>query len=237
MAKHDKIKKLFEKGGGVFCTPLPDFRRKVEAALGIVFDWDGVFNKGEKHGGGSSPFNEVDSMGTNLFRFAFWMKHQNLPTSAIISGENNESATIWSQRESFHAAYSKMANKPEAIQHLCEKQGIAPEQLIYIFDDVLDLPVAEIVGVRLFIPRTANPLLNKYVIDNGLADYCTGASSGNYAVREACELLMGMLGVYEEALSERIKFSEKYSQFLAERNSTKTVLYTKQNNRITTLHP
>ena len=113
--------------------------------------------------------------------------------------------------------------------------SIAPQQVIYVFDDVLDLPVAETVGVRLFIPRKSNPLLNKYVLDNNLADYCTGASSGQYAVREACELLMGLLNVYDEALDERIQFSDRYKAYLNDRNAVKTAYYTFQNNNIVNL--
>ena len=235
MPHKEKIKKIFEAGGGVFNTPLSDLKRKVTASLALVLDWDGVFNAGEKMGGASSPFNEVDSMGTNLFRFGFWLKHQNLPATAIVSGEKNESANFWTSRECFHQGYSKIANKPDAIAHFCAMHSIAPQQVIYVFDDVLDLPVAETVGVRLFIPRKSNPLLNKYVLDNNLADYCTGASSGQYAVREACELLMGLLNVYDEALDERIQFSDRYKAYLNDRNAVKTAYYTFQNNNIVNL--
>ena len=135
-------------------------------------------------------------------------------------------------RERFHGSYSKFANKLEATKHLCETHCIEPNQICFVFDDVLDLSLAEVAGFRIFIPRKANPLFNEYVIKHQLADYVTGASSGESAVREACELLMGLNGNYNEVITERKNFSETYSSYLTLRKATTPVYYTMQDGAV-----
>ena len=60
----------------------------------FVLDWDGVFNSGEKTSTTGSSFSEVDSMGLNLLRYAYYLVHGKMPVTLVISGEKNESRTI-----------------------------------------------------------------------------------------------------------------------------------------------
>src|SRR5436853_3976192 len=43
-------------------------------------------------------------------------------------------------------------------------------------------------GIRILVNRKTAPLFIKYVKENKLADYITGAESGKFPVREGCEL-------------------------------------------------
>jgi 3-deoxy-D-manno-octulosonate 8-phosphate phosphatase (KDO 8-P phosphatase) len=222
----------YENLGGEFLVPLYKISEKLQSVKAFVFDWDGVFNDGVKQANGSSSFNEIDSMGTNLLRFSYFLRNKKAPVAAIISGEKNETAFFFSRREHFHKSYYKVADKRIALKHLCDEQGLKLNEICYFFDDVLDLPVASAVGLRIFIPRKATPLFTQYVKQNHLADYLTGSPSGQYAVREACEMLMAAYGVHEQVISLRMNFDDVYKQYIAARNDITTHFYTLSNGQI-----
>ncbi len=225
--------KVFENNGGKFLISESLLVSKLSRIKAFVFDWDGVFTNGEKDDQLQSRFNEVDSMGTNLLRFSFFLKHNQLPITAIISGENNKAAFTFTSRECFNANYFKVANKTDATKHLCETFGILANEIAYVFDDVLDLSVAKECGLRIFIPRKANPLFNDYVIKNKLADYITAAESGNFAVRESSEVLMSCFNLYDEAITQRVNYSDEYSNYITQRRAIKTKYFTISEGRIT----
>jgi 3-deoxy-D-manno-octulosonate 8-phosphate phosphatase (KDO 8-P phosphatase) len=224
--------KIFENNGGKFLDSESLLVSNLSRIKAFIFDWDGVFTNGEKDHDLQSRFNEVDSMGTNLLRFAFFLKHKHLPVTAIISGENNKAAFTFSTRECFNANYFKVANKTDATKHLCETYGILPSEIAYVFDDVLDLSVAKECGVRIFIQRKANPMFNAYVLKNKLADYVTFSESGRFAVRESCEMLMTAYGLFDEAVTQRVNYSDDYSNYITQRRSVKTRDFTMINGRI-----
>ena len=225
--------KVFENNGGKFLISESLLVSNLSRIKAFVFDWDGVFTNGEKDDQLQSRFNEVDSMGTNLLRFSFFLKHNQLPITAIISGENNKAAFTFTSRECFNANYFKVANKTDATKHLCETFGILPKEIAYVFDDVLDLSVAKQCGLRIFIPRKANPLFNEYVVKNKLADYITSAESGNFAVRESSEVLMSCYGLFDEAITQRVNYSDEYTNYITQRRAVKTKYFTITEGKIT----
>ena len=225
--------KVFENNGAKFLVSESLLLSNLSRIKAFVFDWDGVFTNGEKDHDLQSRFNEVDSMGTNLLRFSFFLKHNQLPITAVISGENNKAAFTFTSRECFNVNYFKVANKTDATTHLCETFGILPNEIAYVFDDVLDLSVAKECGLRIFISRKANVLFNEYVVKNKLADYITASESGNFAVRESCEMLMGCYGLFDEAVTQRVIYSENYSKYISQRRTIKTRHYTNTDGRIT----
>jgi 3-deoxy-D-manno-octulosonate 8-phosphate phosphatase (KDO 8-P phosphatase) len=225
--------KIFENNGGKFLVSESLLIANLSRIKAFVFDWDGVFTNGEKDQDMQTRFNEVDSMGTNLLRFTYFLKNKELPIAAIISGENNKTAFAFTTRECFNSNYFKFKNKTDATKHLCETFGITPNEIAFVFDDVLDLSVAKQCGVRIFIPRKSNVLFNDYVIKNKLADYITSSSSGNYAVREATEMLMCCYGLFDQAIDERVGYSENYSNYISQRSAVKTKHFTISEGKIT----
>jgi 3-deoxy-D-manno-octulosonate 8-phosphate phosphatase (KDO 8-P phosphatase) len=227
---------IFEENGGIFPTNAYEFADKLKHIKAYVFDWDGVFNNSQKEANNSSNFNEADSMGTNLLRFGYFLEHGKLPITAIISGEKNQSAFYLSNREHFTANYFKVADKISALQHLCKEYTLKPEEIVYTFDDVLDLSIAKVCGIRILIHRKANPLFQNYVLENRLADYITSQESGNFALRETCELLMGLSGKYDEIIRERVNYSPLYKEYVAKKNDVETAFFTKVGERIEKEH-
>lgn len=214
------IEQTFTALGGQFITPVDALTQKLRSVRAIVFDWDGVFNDGTKTGTGSSSFSEVDSMGTNLLRFGFWLHHnRQLPVVAIITGVTNVLADGLVQREHFHACYSQAKNKVEVLAHLLDQHQLQPQEVAFFFDDALDLSVSEVAGVRIMVRRNANPLFTNYVIQNGYADYVTGSQSGQFAVREGCELMLGLLGQFDMVMAERLRYRPVYDQYYQQRQA------------------
>jgi 3-deoxy-D-manno-octulosonate 8-phosphate phosphatase (KDO 8-P phosphatase) len=226
------IEKTFTEAGGTFCVPYASFSEKLANVKAFIFDWDGVFNDGYKDHQASSNFSEVDAMGTNLLRFSRWIKRKSMPFTAIMSGEKNQLSFQFTQREHFHQAYFKVVNKIHAFDHFVKLHSLKPEEVAFVFDDVLDLSIASVAGLRILVNRKSNPLFVKYAVDNKLADYVTAASSGNFAVRETCELIMGAAGNYNQVVENRFKFSDDYRKYLEERQQIETAYFTWKDNVI-----
>ncbi|MBY0436191.1 MAG: hypothetical protein K2U26_19020 [Cyclobacteriaceae bacterium] len=91
--------------------------------------------------------------------------------------------------------------------------------MLFFFDDVLDLEVARRCGARVMIGRPAAPMLRQFAKSNAIADYITAMDGGRHGLREGCELVIGLLGLFDHVISNRMIFSEEYQQYLAARES------------------
>lgn len=222
----------FTAAGGKFVTPVEELTQKLDDCRAVVFDWDGVFNTGRKGSASSSGFSEADSMGTNLLRYGFWRRLKQLPYTAIISGENNESAIAFAQRECLTAVYTGIRKKQQVIDHICNEHVLQPEQIACVFDDVNDLPMAEICGLRFRVSREASPLFSEFVDRQEFCDYVTGANSDGFAVREACEVMLGLMDVYADVVESRVASDADYEKYFKARQAVKTDCYGQQDDVI-----
>jgi len=216
--------------GGNFSRPFAEFQERLASIKGYLFDWDGVFNDGTKSGQAGSPFSEVDAMGTNMLRFGHWLKTGALPAVAILTGEENPAAQFFARREHFHAGYFKSTNKRIAFEHFLKAHGLRAEEVAFVFDDVLDLGIAARCGLRLLIRHPAAPLFEQYALAQAYADYIT--AHDRHGVREVCELLLGTLGRYDQAIRARSEFDTTYQNYLAGRQQVQTSLYVTRNESI-----
>jgi 3-deoxy-D-manno-octulosonate 8-phosphate phosphatase (KDO 8-P phosphatase) len=212
----------FRDAGGRFIVPIEEIAQKIGDCRALIFDWDGVFNAGRKGQAATSDFSEADSMGTNMLRYGLWRKLGALPYTAIVSGEDNDTAIDFARREHFTEVYTGVRDKRLVTDHVCSREGLSPQQIACVFDDINDLPMAGMCGLRLMVRRNASPLLADYVARRSLCDYVSGAASGEYAVREICELLLGLLGNFDPVLDSRIAFDGEYQTYLQNRQSVVT---------------
>jgi 3-deoxy-D-manno-octulosonate 8-phosphate phosphatase (KDO 8-P phosphatase) len=216
------LEKEFEKSGGIFLTPAKEIGSALTKIKAFVFDWDGVFNDGRKTSVTDSSFSEIDSMGINLLRFDYWLRYNRFPMMFIITGMKNKAAEMFAQREHFEGIFQNSKNKKEALENLCRKFNLSAGELAFLFDDVLDLELAQMCGLSFCAGRKSNPLLTDYLIQNRLCNYVSGFSGHDHAVREICELLIGISGDYKRAVELRIRFKGKYEEFLTNRNLINT---------------
>jgi 3-deoxy-D-manno-octulosonate 8-phosphate phosphatase (KDO 8-P phosphatase) len=215
----------FSKLGGTFLTPPAELAERLEAIRGLVFDWDGVFNAGAKGDGVASTFTEADSMGTNLLRYALWRRERQLPIAAVVTGVDNPSARGFALREHFHAVFQGAKNKGGTLAELCSAHELTPRELICVFDDVNDLGMAAGCGVRVLVRRDASPLLQEYVAREGICDYITGQPGQGYAVRELCELLLGLMDCFDSVVAARGAWDDDYRSYFSARQGVRTELF------------
>ncbi len=212
------LRPAFESIGGRITVSDEELSERLKKIKAIVFDWDGVFNDGEKDLARGSTFSEVDSMGVNLLRFSRWMETGEIPYSAVMSGASNEIAHHWVQREHFHSIATGAVNKWQAYEVFRDRHGLQDEEVIFFFDDVLDLTIASKVGISIALGRPTSPLFNLYVENNIPVTYYTGNPGGQHGVREACELLIGYSGNADKTFTKRAAFDSDYERYLLDRS-------------------
>ncbi len=188
-------------------TPIPNLKC-------FLLDWDGVFNNGAKTISQGSGFSEIDSMGLNLLRYAYFRKNGSIPYTAIITGELNETAKFFAEREKINGLFYKAKNKIIPFNYILETQKLEAEHTCFLFDDVLDLSVARMAGLRILIERAGMPYFSDFVKANNMADFYTQNTGGNNAIREACDHIMFELGNFKEVLNSRIAFDDDYKKYI-----------------------
>ena len=99
------------------------------------------------------------------------------------------------------------------------------EQIACVFDDINDLPMAGICGLRFRVRRRASPLFTEFVDRAELCDYVTGADASNYAVREICELMLGLMDAYSDVVESRVTLDTEYNTYLKARQLVNTDCY------------
>lgn len=229
----ESVQQTFVRMGARFKAGAPEMAAKLKGLRGLVFDWDGVFNDGTKGGDNLSGFSEADSMGTNMLRYGLWLQTRRLPLCYLISGENNDAALQFAEREHFDGVYGGIRDKRHAVQQLCDRHGLSTGRIACVFDDINDLSMAQFCGLRFFVRRSASPLLTDYVIDRNLADYITAGSGRSHAVREISELMLGLLGVYQRVVESRLTLDAQYLDFFTRRQSLETKFYRQKEGEIT----
>lgn len=228
----DKIGNLFNMMGARFVLNPNEINERLIKIKAFVFDWDGVFNNATKTGETGSPFAEPDAMGTNMLRFSYWLIHGRLPVVYILSGENNPPAMTLVKRENFHGAYLNFKDKLEALEMITAKHDIDPKEIAFVFDDILDIPVAAKCGLPLQVKRTGSPVMDDYIDQRSIAAYVTANEGGRFAVREICELLMGLHGNFEETIENRLQLSEQYLAYFKTRKNLEPEIVIAENNRL-----
>ena len=191
----------------------------------VIFDWDGVFNSGEKGPNFPSTFSERDSMGINMLRFALWYVHQEtMPYAAVVTGANNDIARYFAEREHFHHMVSGALFKRDVLLKLCDVWGIEPDSVLFVYDDILDLSMAEHVGLRIQIGTSNNPAFDRYVNENELVDIRTHHVHPPGAIRFICDQLIEHMGLTSYVISNRSAFTEAYQVYFAKRQSIEPTL-------------
>lgn len=221
---HEEVKGAFTSLGGKFISSAWDIKNRLSEIKAFVFDWDGVFNPGFKSEVAPSLFSEIDSAGLNLMRYGFYRLNKAIPTCAIITGEHNPAAVHFAKREGFNMVFMKVLHKNDAINHLCKRNNITPGQIACTFDDMNDISMAKVCGLRFLINKSSNPAFKSLLIKNNWCDYITGTEQPNYPLREVCELIMSLMGTYEPSLESRAAFDDTYKKFLEQKKSTQSQL-------------
>lgn len=157
----------------------------------IIFDVDGVLTDGglyfSDEGIELKRFNSLDGLGIKLLK-------QSGVEPAIISARNTPNVAHRMKNLNIDHFYQGQNDKQIAYQELLNKLSLNPDQVAYVGDDVIDLPVMRLVGLPIAVANA-----HDLVKDN--ACIVTDKLGGHGAVREVCDFILKAQENYDSAMS------------------------------------
>ena len=157
----------------------------------LILDVDGVMTDGriifDSNGIESKFFNVKDGHGIKMLQRAGI-------EVAIISGRESQVVTNRASELGINHVYQKSLNKLQAYQDLQEKTGFADDQIAFIGDDLIDIPVMRRVGFAVAPVDSVAEVL-PYV------QYVCKNRGGWGAVREVCDLILKAAGLWDSVTS------------------------------------
>ena len=156
-----------------------NFKRATKIKL-LICDVDGVFSDGLIYMG-----NNGEELKTFHTKDGFGIKailNLDIDVAIITGRESNIVKTRMSALGIKHI-YQGKEDKLSVYQHLLKELNLSEEQVAYIGDDVVDLPVIKDCGLGVAV-KDAHPLVLQG------ADFITTVKGGYGAVREVCDLFL-----------------------------------------------
>ena len=161
-------------------TSLPrELRARLQAVRLLCLDVDGVLTDGQLYwspgGIWSQRFCVRDGYGCKLL--------QELGVEiAILSGGDVRSGRDRAASLGITRAYFGLADKLAAFRDVIGALGLQPEQAAYIGDELVDIPVLQVVGFSATVPDAGDEVKQA-------VHYVTTRPGGDGAVRELCDLI------------------------------------------------
>lgn len=146
----------------------------------ILFDVDGVMTDGsiyiDEHGESFKKFNVKDGLAIELL-------HSHGIKTGVVSGKASKALTQRCEKLGFNYIVTGCKNKLPRVEAICSELGIELEQVAFVGDDVLDLPVMQKCGAS-FAPSDAHALVLEQ------AHFTTNAQGGSGVVREVADTIL-----------------------------------------------
>ncbi len=150
----------------------------------VIFDVDGVLTDGSLYLGDDGreykAFHSRDGHGMKMLQ-------QTGVTLAIITGRTSEVVRIRMESLGVEHLYQGQHDKLSAYEDLKKTLGVEDEQIAYVGDDVVDLPILRRVGLSIAV-ADAHSLVQDHT------HWRTQSPGGRGAGREVCELIMDAQG-------------------------------------------
>lgn len=158
----------------------------------IIFDVDGVLTDGRLYvtesGKEFKAFHSRDGHGMKMLQ-STGVK------IAIITGRTSNIVSHRMQELGIEHVYQGRKDKYPAFIELLNTTDLKPEQVAYVGDDVVDLPVMKHVGLAI-ATQDAHALVKQH------SHWQTPNCGGMGAARDACELIMEGKGVLHAELEK-----------------------------------
>ncbi len=154
----------------------------------IIFDVDGVLTDGSiiytEDGKEIKVFDVKDGHGVKLLMRASI-------DVAIISGRYSRATEIRAKELGLKYVYQNAKNKLEAYEDLLAKTGFKDEEVGYVGDDLIDIPVMKRVGWAVAVADSSSHVIP-------YAHYVTENKGGKGACREVCELILQVKNLWHD---------------------------------------
>ena len=168
----------------------PGVHKKAAKIKLLLLDVDGVLTDGgiiiDNRGVEAKRFDVRDGQGITL------LLHCGIKV-AFITGRSSNIVRRRAKELGVTIVYQGVKNKLEIYDRIKTKTGLKDEQIAYVADDVMDLPVLRRVGLAIAV-RDSWPGLKSRV------DYIAKCGGGRGAVREISELVLKVQGLWKNFL-------------------------------------
>lgn len=158
----------------------------------LILDVDGVMTDGsiilDNEGNEFKVFHVRDGHGIKMLGKAGIQV-------AIITGRYSEAVERRAKELGIREVYQRCHVKSVAFDHLIEKLGLRPEEVAYVGDDIVDIPIFKRVGLSIAVSDATEET-------KAMAMMVTENRGGRGAVREICELLIKSKGLWDSVMGE-----------------------------------
>jgi len=156
----------------------------------LVLDVDGVLTDGSLYinadGSETKVFSALDGHGIRLWRRAGLKV-------AFLSGRDSEPTARRAEQLEVDYCIQDCHDKTEALDRLVAQTQLALENVAFVGDDLMDLPVIKRVGFSAAVANAVD-LVKRH------ADYVTSRPGGSGAVREVIEYILKNSGRWQGLL-------------------------------------
>lgn len=172
-----------------------DVTRKAKKIRLLIVDVDGVMTDGsiilDNEGNEFKRFNVRDGHGIKLLqRYGIEV--------AIITGRRSKVVNIRAKELGIKHVYQKCLNKVLAYNDIKQKLSLNDNEIAYIGDDVVDIPLLKRVGLSIVVSDAHDDII-------AFADIVTSEEGGKCAVRGICDYLLKAQGIYGKVIDGYIK--------------------------------
>jgi 3-deoxy-D-manno-octulosonate 8-phosphate phosphatase (KDO 8-P phosphatase) len=154
----------------------------------LLLDVDGVMTDGriiyDGNGLETKFFNVKDGHGIKM------LQRHGIEVG-IITGRTSVVVDIRARELGIELVYQGALKKLESYDDVKLRTGLADDQIAYMGDDIIDVPVMRRAGFSAAPPDSLPEVL-------AVADYVSSCSGGKGAVREVCDLILKGRGVWNE---------------------------------------
>jgi len=171
---------------------MQDILDKAKEIKLVIFDVDGVLTDGSLFLGDDGEeykaFNSRDGHGMKMLQSTGIQ-------IGIITGRTSDVVRHRMQSLGIQHVYQGKLDKRPAFEELCQLTGISPEQVAYVGDDVVDLPILVRAGLAIGV-QDAHPLVKQH------SHWLTPNNGGRGAARDVCELILHAQGKLEDMMNK-----------------------------------
>ncbi len=176
-------------------TVRADLSERAKKIKLLILDVDGVLTDGKLIIGPSGElcktFHVHDGLGIALSK-SFGLK------TAIITGRKSKMVEFRVNELKIDALYQGQGNKVEALAKLQKEFNVNLDEIAYVGDDLIDLPVMSKVGLACAVPNAVSEV-------KANAQYITEAHGGHGAVRQVIEMILKAQGFWDQIISAYIQ--------------------------------
>ncbi|MFW2371529.1 MAG: 3-deoxy-manno-octulosonate-8-phosphatase KdsC [Gammaproteobacteria bacterium] len=173
---------------------MQDILQKAADIKLVIFDVDGVLTDGSLFIGDDGQeykaFNSKDGHGMRMLQ-------DGGVEIAIITGRVSNVVEHRMKDLGIKRVYQGKREKLPAYEELLKEVQLPPDQVAYVGDDVVDLPVMCKVGLAIGV-QDAHPLVKRH------AHWITERAGGKGAGRDVCEMILAAKGKLDNMLASYI---------------------------------